>query len=60
MTQKTALILSAILTAFVLVVGGGVIARVSQADAVPAPAAVAPPQVAAACANTQQPPRRQM
>ena len=31
MTQKTALILSVVLTAFVLVVGGGVIARVSQA-----------------------------
>jgi uncharacterized membrane protein YkoI len=37
MTQKTALILSAVLTAFVLVVGGGVIARVSQPE--PAPAA---------------------
>ena len=33
MTQKTALILSAVLTAFVLVVGGGVIARVSQPEA---------------------------
>lgn len=42
MTQKTALILSAILTAFVLVLGGGVIARVSQADAVSAQAAAAP------------------
>ena len=42
MTQKTALILSAILTAFVLVIGGGIIARVSQANAVLAPAAAAP------------------
>lgn len=53
MTQKTALILSAILTAFVLVVGGGVIARVSQADVVaaqvvaPEPTAAAPAPVAA-------------
>ena len=53
MTQKTALILSAILTAFVLVVGGGVIARVSQTDvaaaqvAVPEPTATAPAQASA-------------
>jgi uncharacterized membrane protein YkoI len=53
MTQKTAFVLSAILTAFVLVVGGGVIARVSQADAVPAQAAVAPvPPVPAVAAQT--------
>ncbi len=48
MTQKTALILSAVLTAFVLVLGGGIVARVSQPDApveaapVSAPAAPAP------------------
>jgi hypothetical protein len=30
MTQKTALILAAVLTAFVLVLGGGIVARVSQ------------------------------
>jgi hypothetical protein len=51
MTQKTALILSAILTAFVLVVGGGVIARVSQADAAPAPTAVAPAAVTPTAAD---------
>lgn len=39
MTQKTMLILSAVLTAFVLVVGGGLIARVSQPEAA---SAVAP------------------
>jgi uncharacterized membrane protein YkoI len=44
MTQKTALILAAVLTAFVLVVGGAVAARVSQpaAPAEAAPAASAP------------------
>ena len=49
MTQKTALVLSAVLTAFVLVLGGGIVARVSQptapAEAAPvasAPAAPAP------------------
>ena len=41
MTQKTALILSAVLTAFVLVLGGGLVAQVSQSAAAPvaAPAA---------------------
>ena len=43
MTQKTALILAVVLTAFVLVVGGAVAARVSQptapAEAAPAPTA---------------------
>jgi hypothetical protein len=33
MTQKTALILSVVLTAFLLMVGGGVVARVSQPEA---------------------------
>jgi len=33
MTQKTALVLAVVLTAFVLVVGGGLIARVSQPEA---------------------------
>ena len=44
MTQKTALILSAVLTAFVLVLGGGIVARVSQptAPAEAAPVASAP------------------
>jgi len=44
MTQKTALILSAVLTAFVLVLGGGLVARVSQpiAPAQAAPVASAP------------------
>ncbi len=32
MTQKTTLLISALLTAFVLVIGGGVMARVSQVD----------------------------
>ncbi len=41
MTQKSALLLSAILTAFVLVIGGAVIARVSQADVPTAQAAAA-------------------
>lgn len=44
MTQKTTLLISALLTAFVLVIGGGVMARVSQVDtasaaSVPAPTA---------------------
>jgi hypothetical protein len=47
MTQKTALILSAVLTAFVLVVGGGVIARVAQPEAVPVAAPTAAPVVSA-------------
>ena len=44
MTQKTALILSAVLTAFVLVVGGGLIAHLSQPEAalVVAPTVSAP------------------
>ena len=44
MTQRTALILSAVLTAFVLVLGGGVVARVSQpmAPAQATPVASAP------------------
>jgi hypothetical protein len=47
MTQKTALILSAVLTAFVLVVGGGVIARVSQPEVAPVAAPTAAPAVSA-------------
>lgn len=43
MTQKTALVLSAILTAFVLVVGGGIIARMSQPEVASAAAPVAAP-----------------
>jgi hypothetical protein len=43
MTQKTALILSLVLTAFVLVVGGGVIARVSQPAVAPGAAPLAAP-----------------
>lgn len=44
MTQKTVLVLSVILTAFVLVVGGGLIARVSQPEAASAAApAMVPP-----------------
>lgn len=46
MTQKTALILSAVLTAFVLVLGGGLVARVSQTAAAP----LAAPTAAAATA----------
>ena len=44
MTQRTALILSAVLTAFVLVLGGGLVARVSQpmAPAQATPVASAP------------------
>jgi hypothetical protein len=45
MTQRIALIIAVVLTAFLLVVSGGVIARVSQGDvkaAVAAPAAAAP------------------
>jgi hypothetical protein len=45
MTQKTAFILSMVLTAFVLVVGGGVIARVSQPEAVAAATPAATPVV---------------
>jgi hypothetical protein len=45
MTQKTALILSAVLTAFVLVVGGGVIARVSQPEAASAAAPLMAPAI---------------
>ena len=40
MTQKTMLILSAVLTAFVLVIGGGIVARVSQPEAASAAAPV--------------------
>ena len=43
MTQKTALILSAVLTAFVLVLGGGLVARVSQSAAAPIAAPTATP-----------------
>ncbi len=43
MTQKTALVLSVILTAFVLVVGGGLVARVSQPEAASAAAPVTVP-----------------
>jgi hypothetical protein len=50
MTQKTALILSVVLTAFLLVVGGGVIARVSQPEAAPTPAVVSAPVVDTAAA----------
>ncbi len=42
MTQKTALLLSVVLTAFVLVTGGGIVARVSQSAILPAAAAAAP------------------
>ena len=42
MTQKMAIILAAIITAFLLVFGGAVAARVSQADAASKQAAVAP------------------
>ncbi len=52
MTQKTAVILSVVLTAFLLVVGGGVVARVSQPDAV---AAAAPATASAAPAATTAP-----
>jgi uncharacterized membrane protein YkoI len=54
MTQKTALILSAILTAFVLVVGGGIIARVSQPEVVPAATPAAPVVSAPAVDATAQ------
>jgi hypothetical protein len=48
MTQRTALILSVVLTAFVLVVGGGLIARLSQPQATAAASSsVAPPPAAA-------------
>ena len=47
MTQKTALILSAVLTAFVLVLGGGIVARVSQSAAAPAATPTAAPAVSA-------------
>jgi hypothetical protein len=47
MTQKTALILSVVLTAFLLVVGGGVIARVSQPEAISAATPTVAPTVAA-------------
>jgi hypothetical protein len=46
MTQKTALILSVVLTAFLLVVGGGVIARVSQPEAAVAAMPTAAPTAA--------------
>ncbi len=47
MTQKTMLILSAVLTAFVLVVGGGIIARVSQPETASAAAPAVVPSVSA-------------
>ncbi len=58
MTQKTALILSVVLTAFVLVLGGGLVARVSQpaapAEAAPvAPAATTPAPTATTDVNAQ-------
>ena len=58
MTQKTALILSVVLTAFVLVLGGGIVARVSQpaapAEAAPvASAPTAPAPTATIDANAQ-------
>jgi ABC-type transporter Mla subunit MlaD len=46
MTQKTALILSVVLTAFLLVAGGGIIARVSQPAAAPTAASADAPAVA--------------
>lgn len=54
MTQKTMLILSAVLTAFVLVVGGGLIARVSQPEAASAvaPAGAPPAGVPPASSST--------
>jgi hypothetical protein len=58
MTQKTMLILSAVLTAFVLVVGGGIIARVSQPEVASATAPVAAPTIsttnAAVAAQVQE------
>ena len=48
MTQKTALILSVVLTAFLLVAGGSVIARVSQLEAAVAAAPTAAPTTAPA------------
>ena len=51
MTQKTALILSAVLTAFLLVVGGGVIARVSQPEAASAAVPTAAPIAATPAAD---------
>jgi hypothetical protein len=47
MTQKTALILSVVLTAFLLVVGGGVIAQVSQPESASAAVPTAAPVVTA-------------
>ena len=47
MAQKTAFILSTVLTAFLLVVGGGVIARVAQPQAASAAAPTAAPVAAA-------------
>lgn len=44
MTQKTAFVFSGVLTAFLLVVGGGLVGRMAQTEATPAPtAAVAAP-----------------
>lgn len=44
MTQKTAFVFSGVLTAFLLVVGGGLVGRMAQPEATPAPtAAVAAP-----------------
>ncbi len=51
MTQKTALILSVVLTAFVLAVGGGIVARVSQTAAAPLAAPTAAPTAPAPTAD---------
>ena len=55
MTQKTALILSMVLTAFVLVLGGGIISRVPQPEAahaaVPTAAPTTAPTVSAPAAD---------
>ncbi len=51
MTQKMALILSVVLTAFVLAVGGGIVARVSQTAAAPLAAPTAAPTTPAPTAD---------
>ena len=60
MTQKTALILSAVLTAFVLVLGGGLVARVSQSAAAPIAAPTAAPTVAPTAAPAVSAPTADM
>jgi hypothetical protein len=59
MTQRVALILSAVLTAFLLVIGGGVAARISShtqpAEAAPAAAVVPAPTDAPASTGTPAP-----